>query len=61
MKNILEISDDTINEESDITPGPIDGSKLIKLKWNLLPNKKKHLNFLLRDDLREGVDFVLVS
>ncbi|CAD8132028.1 unnamed protein product [Paramecium pentaurelia] len=64
LRQLLNLNEDCINEETDVIPGPIDSSRLLQIKWNLLPDptqQKQYLNYVLRNDLREGVDFVHVS
>ncbi|CAD8054281.1 unnamed protein product [Paramecium sonneborni] len=64
LRQLLNLNEDSINEEIEINPGPIDSSRLLQIKWNLLPDitqQKQYLNYVLRNDLREGVDFVHVS
>ncbi|CAK60583.1 unnamed protein product (macronuclear) [Paramecium tetraurelia] len=64
LRQLLNLNEDSINEETEVIPGPIDSSRLIQIKWNLLPDptqSKQYLNYVLRNDLREGVDFVHVS
>lgn len=36
LRFLLNQRDDTINEEGCIHPGPIDGSRLVSLKWDLI-------------------------
>jgi hypothetical protein len=56
-----------IEEEPDADinyPGPIDGSSLIEFKWDLLIDPfepKKYQNYILKQDLAEGRDFMLVN
>ncbi|CAK72695.1 unnamed protein product (macronuclear) [Paramecium tetraurelia] len=64
LRQILNLNEDSINEEIVVAPGPIDSSRLLQVQWNLLPDpteSKQYLNYVLRNDLREGVDFFHVS
>jgi len=64
LRRLLKMSDESVVEEDSNYPGPIDGSKLLQFSWNLLIDNfepKKYTNYVLRENLREGEDFIMVG
>jgi hypothetical protein len=66
FRESLGIEGSAIEEEFDDTsyPGPVDGSSLIEIKWDLLIDTfspKSYQNYVIRSDLTEGRDFIFVG
>ncbi|CAD8135423.1 unnamed protein product [Paramecium pentaurelia] len=64
LENLFNVSSDLDIEEQITAPGPINGFQLIQIQsaLDLDPfGPKSYTNYILKDNIREGSDFILVG